>query len=461
MSPQLLTASITNQTAPIAMREVAAQAARRLWEAEDLRVNFMEQNGIQELIHLSTCNRTEIYALTTQPRQAVSSIARALHPAGPDRKSALTFYRNTDVAEHIFRVASGMDSLIVGETEILGQVRRAYEDAQARQTLGPVLHQLFRDAIRVARRTHTETAISTGAASIAHAAVTLATRYMSGLGLNAANNNAASRVLVLGAGEMGRRIALNLQQNTARTGVGSDLLIASRTWEHALNLAQDLRGHAIPWEQIPQALAEVDIAFSALRTPQAVITRSMLADAREPQALRPLCLVDIALPRNIEAEVALLPGVRLFNLDDLKEIAAHNRQERQVALDDADEIVRQEAASFGGWLRARRAVPAIVQLRQQAEAIRQAELHDALNRLGHLDPRDQEIIRAMSAGLVNKLLHAPTITLKAQLAGRNAESEHPSSQISETENPESYLHMFRELFALPEEANYVQGSHPL
>ncbi|MSP13633.1 MAG: glutamyl-tRNA reductase [Chloroflexi bacterium] len=485
MSPRLLAASITNRTAPITFREVVAQAARRLWDSDNLQTDFMARSGIQEMVLLSTCNRTEIYALTTHTGEAAVALAKALLPAAsnsaearPAQTPALTFYHNIAAAEHIFQVASGMDSLMIGETEILGQVRQTYEIAQARRTLGPVLHQLFRDAIRVARRTHTETPISSGATSIAYAAVVLATRWAARQtpGTGTSSGLRGRRVLVLGAGEIGRRVALNLRQDAARTIVrdrtesGGDLLVTSRTWAHALHLAEELQGEAIPLADLPQTIATVDVAISALSAAQPVLTKAMLENARGSRASNPLCLIDIAMPRNIDPQVACLPGVDLFNLDDLKEIAAKNLQERQAALAAAGEIVRQEASNFWRWFRARRAVPAIVELRQQAEAIRQAELNEALHRLGHLEPRDQEIIRAMSAGLVNKLLHAPTTMVKEQLAGGFSETGFSGTEFSrlrllseeftEKESSEAYLHLFRALFALPEDDAKMQGQVP-
>jgi len=318
--------------------------------------------------------------------------------------------------------------MILGEFEILGQVRAAYEMATQQKTIGPILTALFRTAIHTGKRARAETAIGRGAASAAYAAVKLAREKIGGL--------EDRRVLVIGTGEMGQRVAKNLRASGVST-----LLVASRTYEHAVMLARALDGQAILFTELNNALAEVDLVITATAASHIILQATAIQQAMAARPRRPLCVIDIAVPRNVDPAVARIPNVHLFTLDDLQAIAREDRAEREREVAQVRAIIAEEGEGFWRWYLARRAVPVIARLRQRAEAIRAAELDKALRRLGHLhlSERDRNVIAALSGSIVNKLLATPVAYLKERM-------QDSDGQI--------YLDAVRELFALTEAENH-------
>jgi glutamyl-tRNA reductase len=423
VSQQILMTGLNHTTAPIQMREqIAAAACIREDAYGQLRSQLSPH--FPEYLILSTCNRTEIYVLALDRSDGESALRDifSAHDAFSASVDMLYAYADRDAAAHLFAVASGIDSMIIGEFEILGQVRRAYQTAAAYNSVGPILHHLFNDAIHTGKRAHAETAIGAGAASVGYAAVELARQHLGDL--------QGRRVLVIGAGEMAQRAAKNLVANGACA-----VIVANRTLEHAAQVADEIGGRAIEFNELPHALVEADLVISATAAPHLILGAPPIAAAMQARNGRALCLIDIAVPRDIDPQAAEIPNVRLCNLDDLNQLVDANRAEREKAVRQVRAIIEENVEKFWEWYSERRAVPVISELRGRAESIREAELQKALRRLGHLhlNERDRNIIAALSGGIVGKLLAAPTLHLKERVHSGDGQV---------------YLDTLRELFEL-------------
>ncbi len=424
MTSMILMMGLNHTTAPIEVREQIASAPCIRQDTLDELHSRLESNPFEEQLVLSTCNRTEIYVVTTDAPRAQSRLVSLFtsHATLSQTADLLYTLSDRDAVAHLFAVASGIDSMILGEFEILGQVRRAYLDAAKRHTVGPILHRLFKDAIHVGKRAHSETSIGTGAASVAYAAVALARQYLGSL--------AGKNALVIGAGEMGSRAAANLAEDGMCT-----VVVTNRTYERAAELAGEVGGRAVPFDQLAQSLATADLVIGATGAPHIVLNAAMVQAAMAQRPERPLCLLDIAVPRDVDPEAARVPNVRLANIDDLHQLVDANRAVREQAVSQVRAIIAAEADTFAQWFAERRAAPVLADLREHADLIRTAELDKALRRLGHLNlnERDQNVIAALSAGIVSKLLAAPTARLK---------------QVVQSGDGQVYLDTLRELFDL-------------
>jgi glutamyl-tRNA reductase len=360
---------------------------------------------------LSTCNRTEVYLASEKQvnrEEAVDALVAARGEAVPEGVH-FYHYEGAEAVRHLFRVASGIESLVVGESEILGQVRSAFSAATAAGSGNPVLARLFHSSLRVGRRARSETEIGAHGLSISALAVTLSRRLLGGL--------RRKTVLVVGAGEAGRRSAGALVQN----GVGR-LLVTTRRSGLAEEIASELNGVAIPYEQLTSALVEADVLITATSAPSTIISATDVANAMRARPGRPLLIVDIAVPRDVEAAAREVPGVHLFDIDDLEAAAEANREARRRQVGAVEAIVEDEVGRFQGWLEGHRVVPTIASLRQRAEVTRQAELERTLARLSHLDEADRRRIEAMSEALVKRLLHDPVTRLRKQGSERYVEA---------------------------------------
>jgi glutamyl-tRNA reductase len=371
----------------------------------------------------------ELYAVATDAESGARTLQTAF--AWNDfcnvlAQNPLYLHAERDAIKHLYAVAAGLDSLVLGEFEILGQVRRAYQDASENATIGPTLHQLFSTALRLGKRARTETEIGSGALSVASAGVALARRELGTL-----NGRTA---LIIGAGEMGRRAAEHLRQDSA-----CDIWIANRTFAHAQELARDVNGHAVALEEIPTALTRADLVITATQAPHTILDARHIAPALAHDPTRSIYFVDLAMPRNIDPAVTTLPGVRLANLDDLQGIVANTRTQRARAIETVQEMIEAEADAFQVWQDERSAAPLIAELYARGDMIRQAELEKTLRRLQHLPltERDRNVIASLASGIVNKLLATPTAQLKA-LAGQ--------------ENAQAYLDAVRCLFDLSDKS---------
>lgn len=429
MIDHILMKGLNHATAPIQVREQVACKRDELEKVLPELISPESGSPLTEVVILSTCNRTEIYSTTSdlvrsegflgeffESRQAWLSA-----PMG----ECLYSYRGREAAQHLLRVACGLDSMILGEFEILGQVRSAYEIAGQYRSVGPILTSLFHSAIHTGKRARSETAIGRGAASVAYAAVDLARRQIGDL------KNAC--VLVIGSGEMGQRAVKNL----AADGVKS-LYVANRSYDHAVEAANGLGGQAIPFAELPSALSQADLVISATGAPHIVLNAGMIAGVMATRPQRPLCLIDIAVPRDVDQAAAQIPNVRLVDLDGLNQVTEENIAVREKEVAKVQAIVANETNEFWSWYQARRAVPVIAALRERAETIRVAELEKAMRRLGHLNlnERDRNVIAALSSGLVSKLLAAPTERLKER---------------AENGDGRVYLETLKRLFELPDD----------
>jgi glutamyl-tRNA reductase len=398
---------LNHTTAPVHIREQVTAANCQQDDTFNQLYADLDSDLFAERCILSTCNRTEIYSVTFDRARAESVLRslfsgqQALAHSGVDYVYA---YADREVVAHLFAVASGLDSMILGEFEILGQVRNAYLNAAERKSVGPILHHLFKDAIHSGKRAHAETAIGTGAASVAYATVALARER---LGVLAGKN-----ALIIGAGDMGCRAARNLAEDGACT-----VMVTNRTHAVAVELAEDIRGKAIRFEQLAESLAKADLVISATGAPHIILDAATVQAAMNARPDRPLCLMDIAVPRDIDHAAANIPNVHLLNIDDMQDYVDANRAVREKAITAVRAIIEQEVEAFWRWFVERRAAPVIAGLRHRAETIRTAELDKALRRLGHLhlSKRDQQVISALSAGIVSKLLAAPTTHLKERV----------------------------------------------
>lgn len=391
--------SVTHQTAPLAIRErLAFDPAGRDALLASLRT------FVPEAAAIITCNRTELYALAGDTGdtadRALALLAEHAGLTTAELTAVTELYTGEAAARHLFRVAAGLDSLVIGEPQILGQVREAAEAARAAGTGGPILARLFNLAVVAGKRARNETPISRGAGSVSHAAVELARGVLGEL--------TGRRALVIGLGEMGQIVARNLIAHGA-----SDLAVCNRTDARAEQAAHDLGGRAVPWQQLDAVLAEADVVISATGSREPVLTQQRMAPVVERRRERPVLLIDIAVPRDIEPGVGALPGVHLRDLDALQTLRADNLRARSAFIPQVEAIIDEEVAAFAAWCHGRGAVPSIQALSQRAEAIRAAEVEKVLRRLGHLDARDRELVIALSHGLVNTLLHEPITRLKA------------------------------------------------
>jgi glutamyl-tRNA reductase len=409
----ILCLGLNHTTAPLEIREKLSFAPSAL-QAALARFGPMHCNerpqGIAEAAILSTCNRLEVYALVRDLDEAIDTLIALLSEAHDVPVAAFRDYLYThvddDAARHLMRVAAGLDSLVVGEPQILGQVTEAYKSAMAHGASGTVLSALFRAAIHAGKRARTETTISTNAASISSVAVQLASHVFGDL--------AECEVLVLGAGEMGELAVRALMERGAR-----GLLVANRTYDRAVTLARQWEGEAMTFERLGEGLTRADIVISATNAPHTILHSPDVADAMEARQDRPLFVIDIAVPRDVDTDVGELPGVHLYNIDDLQTMVENNMAERRAEVPHVEDIVTEELGSFVTWLASLEVVPTILELRSRAEDIRSAEFERALNRLGDLSDKEREVVEKLTTRLVNKLLHDPITHLKVEAANGN------------------------------------------
>ncbi len=382
------------------IRERLAFAPSQVGEA--LR-RFVQQVPATEAAILSTCNRSEVYAVTPNYNAAVERIKQFLaqfHDLPTERFSPYLYQRlDDDSVKHLFRVSCGVDSMVVGESQILAQVKDAFDSARASGTVRVVLDELFRRALNVGKRARTETDIGKGALSVSSAAVELAKQIFGDL--------RGTAILILGAGEMSELTAQYLIEQGA-----TSVFVANRTHERAIELARKFNGEAIAWDDLPQRLHVADIVMSSTAAPHYVLHHDTVAAAMRTRRNRPMFLIDIAVPRDVEPSVNDLDNVFLFNIDDLQQVVEENRREREKEVHKVEVMIADEVGKFSHWLKALEVTPTLKALTQKAEEIREAELQALLNRLPHLQGRDRELVQAALKAVANKLLHDPLIALR-------------------------------------------------
>jgi len=397
---RLFVAGLSHRTAPLEVREQLALDEDKLREVLG---DLAGRGTCAEVLIVSTCNRVEVYGVADVPGEARSAAFRRMGSqrgmAFPALEPLLYTMYGPEAVQHAFRVASSLDSMVLGEPQILGQVKDAFALAQACRTVGPVLHSLMSQAFTVAKRVRSDTEVGRHAVSVAFAAVELARRIFDGL--------AGRSVLLVGAGEMGELAARHLQDQGTLP-----VYVANRTASRAQELARELSGTAVPFEELFAVMAQVDIVITSTGATEPIVTAPDVARAVHGRRGRPLFFIDIAVPRNVAPDVNDLDDVFVYDVDDLRSVVEANLRERMREAQRAEALVAREVVKFSDRLRSLEVVPTIVSLREKLEEIRQAELARALGRLPGADPATRQALEALSQGIVNKVLHAPTVKLR-------------------------------------------------
>jgi glutamyl-tRNA reductase len=397
----LLLLGVSHRTAPVDLRERLDFASRDLGAAAEA---LGARPATAEGVVLSTCNRAELYVAAEDVDHARTDLITFLSEYHHLPKAVFVPHlferQGAEAVHHLFRVASGLDSLVVGEPQVLGQVKEAYAAASERRSAGPFLNKLFTASFAVGKRVRTETALGEGAVSVSFAAVQLARKIFGKL--------KGRHVLVVGAGEMGKLTAQHLRGQ----GVG-DIVITSRTLAHAEALAREVNGTAAPWSELMTALGHADIVITATGSQQPILSRAHIESVMGRGRRDPLFITDIAIPRDVDPAAAELEQVFLYNVDDLQAVVQENLSRRTAEIQRAEAIVAEEVARFTTWYRSRGAIPTVVALRQRFEAIRRAELQRLESKLAGLPPEARARVDEITRLIMEKLLLEPTEQLKA------------------------------------------------
>lgn len=397
---RLFAVGLSHRTAPIELRERVDFS--RLGLADALEA-LARRNVAREMAVLSTCNRSEVYVAADGEGtvEKLFEFFAAYHDVRPEDVSPhLYVHHGAEAARHLLRVAAGLDSLVVGEPQILGQVKAAYAAATEMSFTGTVLNRLFHMAFAAGKRVRSETGLGEGAVSVSYAAIALAKKIFGDLG--------GLQVAILGSGEMAKLTALHLRAQK----VGG-ITIASRTRASAERLAAQISAEVVDWAEMSSAIERADIIVTATGAPQAIITRADLARVMKTRRQRALFVIDIAVPRDVEPEAGAVDQVFLYNIDDLQGIVKENLARRSGELDRADAIIAAETAKFAAWLQSREIIPTVVALRERFESIRRAELQRLRPKLSGLPPEAQAQVEHVTKLIVEKLLLSPTEQLKS------------------------------------------------
>ena len=421
---ELLALGASHKTAPLALRE---RIALTEGGGEKLVLELTAHEAIGEAVALSTCNRTELYLLVRDPVEAESAVLALLARRAGIRPTELLdgiySLRNCDAARHLYRVASGLESMIVGEAEVQGQVKRAYEAALAARTTGPMTNKLFRAALATGKRVRTETRISVGRASVASVAVDAAREALGDL--------AARHVLILGAGETAELTAQALYDQGVST-----MFVANRRRDRAIALAQRFGGVSGSFDALPAELLRADIVIASTSSPHTLLGAEEIAEVVRERQRRPLLLIDLAVPRDIDHDCSELPGVTLLDIDGLQAQVARHISVRKVEARRAEGIVEEEIQSFAGWLGSLEVLPTVAALRARGDQVVAQVLAENAGRWENLGERDRRRVEALARAIANRLLHEPTRHVK----GLDADHRHARLQI------------LRELFGLEDES---------
>jgi len=425
MSGSLLALGTSHKTASVAVRERLALPEGR---AVSVLTELVSHPAIHEAVTISTCNRTELYLVASDPveaeNEALAALSRQAGIPPTELLGSLYSLRGMDSVRHLFGVAAGLDSMIVGEAEVQGQVKRAYELALVEGVTGPITNRLFRDALAAGKRARTETAIGRSRVSVSSVAVELARSVLGELG--------SRRVLVIGAGENGELTAKALRERGVET-----IFVANRRYDRAIGLAQRFGGKAIRFDDLPAELIQADIVVSATASPHQIVGAEELELVMELREGRPLLLIDIAVPRDIDPTVRELTGITLYDMDDLQREVARNLSGREAESARVRAIVEQEVERYGDWLGSLDVVPTVAALRQRGDEIVDRVLRENETRWESLSDADRERVETLARAVVNRLLHEPTLRIKAA-------AEKGGSYV--------YLQALRELFGLDPDA---------
>jgi glutamyl-tRNA reductase len=431
---RLLLVGISHRTAPVELRERVDFQARGVAEA---LAALAKRGSTREAAVVSTCNRAEIYVACDDTEATRIDLVQFVSEFNGVSQSDVAPHiydeSDLDAARHLFRVAAGLDSLVVGEPQILGQVKEAHTVASEAQTAGPVLNRLFHASFAVGKRVRTETGLGSGAVSVSYAAVALARKIFGDL--------KGRNVLVVGAGEMGKLTALHMKSQGVQ-----HVTIVSRTMAHAARTAEAIGGaSAAPWDELDAVLGASDIVITATGAASPILTKAHLEAVMRPRRNRPLFIIDIAMPRDVEAAAGEIEQVFLYNIDDLQATVRENLARRTSEVSRAETIVSEEIEKFGAWFRSRGAIPTVVALRQRFEAIRRAELERLDFKLSALPPEARARVDEITHLIVEKLLLTPTEQLKS---------------VGDTDAVAAYTEALTRLFGLGEQDREPGSSRP-
>jgi glutamyl-tRNA reductase len=406
--PELLALGVSHKTAPLDLRERLSLTEGR---AVGVLGELTSATGIHEAAAISTCNRTELYLIVSDPVEAESTGLGILTRQAEIRPTELLGHlyslRSTEAARHLLRVTAGLDSMIVGEAEIQGQVKRAYELALVEGATGPILNRLFRAALAAGGRAREETGVSEKGLSIPSVAVELARRTLGDL--------SERRVLVVGAGETAELVAKAL----AARGVAT-VFIANRHYDRAIGLAQRFSGGAVRFEELPEQLQSADIVVSATNSPHHIVERDDLAQVMEARDGRPLLAIDLAVPRDIEPGCREIPGVAVHDIDDVQQIVERNASGREAEAKRADPIIEAELDRFERWLASLEVVPTIAALRERGDEVVRRVMAENETRWENLGEADSERLDAMAKAIASRLLHEPTLRMRRSAGNDDA-----------------------------------------
>ncbi|MFT4048596.1 MAG: glutamyl-tRNA reductase [Solirubrobacterales bacterium] len=419
--PELLSIGISHKTAPVALRERLALATG---QAKQLMHDLIGSEEIHETVAISTCNRTELYMVTADSVAAESIALGRLAKLAEIRPTELVerlyTFHGSDMVAHLMRVAGGLDSMVVGETEILGQVKRSYEVALEEDVTGPITNRLFTNAIGAGKRVQSETWIGAGKVSVSNTAVELANETVGDL--------QDKQALVIGAGGNGELTAKALSDAGVET-----VFIANRQYGRAIGVAEVIGGRAVRFEQLPEELVGADIVLSSTGSPHTLLHPDEMRQVMEAREGRPLLMIDIAVPRDIDPRVGEIPGITLFDMDDLQGTVERTLQVRRSEAAKAEGVVAQEVEKFERWTTTLDVVPTISELRERGNAIARHVLDENANKFENLSEADRQRLEAMAGSIVSRMLHEPTMKLR---------------RASEDDSAYALLQALRELFGL-------------
>lgn len=399
---KIFVAGLNHSTADVEVREKVAFNGSRL--EEGLR-RFKELPEIEEAMILSTCNRVELYAHVKDTLKASESTKTFLsefhnvNRASLDK--ALYIYDDINAIRHIFRVASSLDSMVIGEPQILGQLKEAFETALEKKTTGILLNRLMKKAISVAKRVRSETRIAENAVSISFAAVELAKKIFADL--------SGKVFMLLGAGEMAELAARHIMTNGVK-----EVIVANRSYERACDLSKEFNGRPVRLDDFLREMVHADIVICSTGAPHYILLRDQMQKVMKERKQRPVFLIDISVPRNIDPKINDLDNVYLYNIDDLQGIVDANMFERKKEAEKAEKIIEEEIEPFLKWLSSLDSVPTIVALREKAEEIRKEEFEKLMNRFPEMEDKQKKAIEYMASAIINKLIHPPTKALKEE-----------------------------------------------
>jgi glutamyl-tRNA reductase len=430
---EVLAIGVSHKTAPVAVRERLALTPGRVG---DFLRDVHAVGDVQEAVAISTCNRTEVYVVAGDPVDAESAVLSMLARKAGIRPTELagSIYslRNCDAARHLYRVTSGLESMIVGEAEVQGQVKRSYDDALGAHSTGPLTNHLFRSALATGKRVRSETKIGERQMSVSSVAAALASEQL--------DQVEQGQVLLVGAGETSELAARAL----AAHGVEA-IFVANRARDRALSLAQRFGGQATSFDALPDELERADAVICTTSSPHALLGAEEIAAVMERRGGRPLLILDLAVPRDVEPEVRDVPGVSLYNVDDLSAVVRRNRSVRQVEAQHAEGIVEEEIQRFAEWLGQLEVLPTVGALRARGQEIARQIVRENAGRWETASEKDLERVEALAQAVVNRILHEPTLRMKGMADDRI----HLRMQV------------IRDLFGLEEEQEQPAEERPL